>query len=153
MSSLQAMLTMLENQGTDLYKQLVTKSNILGSYIRSLESNIDVIEKSARLVDITGFDKDGRRTTINKLHRYKGLGKLVHDFKFLPKELNEYDKFDIRFNSLTKRSESGKIYQAINLISTYYGIIHTECSVREENIAIEIKQIEVEKLSTIINPV
>ena len=100
------MLTMLENRGKDLYKQLVTKSNILGSYIRRVESNISAIEKSERLIDITGIDKDGRRTTINKLHRYKVLGQLVDDFKVLPKELNEYDKFDIKFNSLTKRSDS-----------------------------------------------
>ena len=129
MSSLQAMLAMLKNQGTDLYKQLVSKTNILGSYIRSVESNIAAIEKSERLIDITGIDKDNRiRITINKLHRYKGLGELDEDFKVLPEELNKYNKFDIRFNSLTNTSDSGTKDQAINLISTYYRIIHTEFS-------------------------
>lgn len=57
---------------SDLSKQLIQKTNILGSYSNSLESAISTIKKSQRLIDITGVKHYQKDQQYDQSEEFKG---------------------------------------------------------------------------------
>lgn len=55
LGSMQAMSAQFSGASSDLSKQLIQKMNILGSYMNSIEANVDSIKRAQRRVDIIGL--------------------------------------------------------------------------------------------------
>jgi hypothetical protein len=124
MAYLNLMQTVLEEKkptffNSDLYKQLYVKTSILGSYINSIQSAINAIKVSLRLIKISQIKtKNNTEETIlltNLLRLNDGSIHSINDDKSL--SLNEKsDNYCLEFNDLTRRSDSGTIDQALNTI-------------------------------------
>jgi len=130
MAYLNLMITVLEEKkpsffNSDLYKQLYVKTSILGSYINSIQSAINGIKVSLRLIKISQiktknnfFQNPIQEETLlftNLLRLNDGSIQSINDDKSL--SLNEKsDNYCLEFNDLTRRSDSGTIDQALNTI-------------------------------------
>jgi hypothetical protein len=198
MASLNAMQSILQQNHTDiksdLSKQLIQKVNILGSYSSSLQNAVSTIKKSQRLIDITGIrnyqNKDeyiergsGDNVTYEKCTDYNTeISKVTTSYYGIERnsegkinqELSYYDEFELVFNDLTVREDSGTIDQAIDTISrafsnhdeSSYNMVNklyqktknlvTGSSILDskkyKNISINLKQINAERLQSMLNP-
>ncbi|EAR95365.2 helicase carboxy-terminal domain protein (macronuclear) [Tetrahymena thermophila SB210] len=165
----------------DLSKQLIQKIQILDSYSNSLQNAVSTIKKSQRLIDITcirnyqdkkqyiqivnGNSNTQQKSTDYNTEIYKvavsynglernGLGEIY-------RELGCYDEFEVVFNDLTVREDSGTIDQAIDTITKaflnskpFYNIFNKGSKILDnyKNISINLTQVNAERLKLMINP-
>lgn len=143
MASLNAVQALLQQCNkdikSDLSKQLNQKVNILGSYLNSLQTAVSTITKSQRLINITEIKESCQSNHI-------GFERIKGEIKF---KLDKNSKFDLIFNDLTVREDSGVIDQAICTIKNALGY----CKIKNYNgISIKITQINAERLQSWLNP-
>lgn len=135
MNVLNLVKAILENRqadfiNTDLYKQLITKLSILGSYLNSIENCISVIKQSMRLINLKEITKINEKRSIkfksddkkeecnesdsNEKHQFfidleRKEGKI--DFKW-----KKDATYQVTFNDLTTHKDLGNRDQAIQTI-------------------------------------
>ena len=166
MGTLNLIQTLLLHQTGDiqseLYKQLIQKATLLGSYINSIEKAVSVIKKSQRLIDIKGI-KENQSVSYFELERDKNS-------YMIPKlsDLADYDHFEVTFNDLTVRNDNGTIDQAVDNISiafkdyktSSHNIVKkavkkfTQSTINEKynDVHITTKHRNPEELRTLLNP-
>lgn len=107
-NAVQVLLQQLQPNFTHspLYIQLGNKSAILGSYMNSIQSCIDAINKSLRLIDITEISKDTRNETI-----YFGLERV--NLKW-----NDSSTYQLVFNDLSVYQDTWTYDQATRTIDS-----------------------------------
>ena len=120
-ASLLAQETLFSQQANshtnDLSKKLMSKINILGSYMNSIQNNIAVIKRSQRLIDITG-----RKTSNNEPVSFYGIerngdGSISHEIQAA---LQSCGDFTVKFHDLTTREDLGTRDQAIETINNAF---------------------------------
>ncbi|XP_047128515.1 uncharacterized protein LOC124809060 [Hydra vulgaris] len=165
MGMLNLIQTLLHHQTSnihsDLSKQLIQKTSLLCSYINSIEMAISVIKKSQRLIDVKVINKN-QIISYFELERDKN-SHMIQKFS----ELANYDHFEVTFNDLTVRNDSGAIDQAVETISIafkdYKTLPHNilkkvkliQSSILKKsykNVHITMKNINAEKLRALLNP-
>ena len=100
------------NQDSLLMKQLLRKSNMLGSFLNSIKSNIEHIKKSQRLMTLQmSHQVDFYRyyTTINEVERAAD--------GTIEEQLLNGTKFNLQLNSLTVRRDLNDIDQALKTLN------------------------------------
>ncbi|CAG0894755.1 unnamed protein product, partial [Cyprideis torosa] len=115
---------------SDLYKQLNMKATILGSYIRGVNSCIDAIKRSKRLIDVVSVhEQHGKLKMIigntSKKISFKHFNELERNekekHKFLDRAVElSSTKNSLTFNSLTTREDSGTKDQAWQTLNNAY---------------------------------
>ncbi|CAG0891532.1 unnamed protein product [Cyprideis torosa] len=135
MSVLNAVQLLLEKKqpgfsNSDLYKQLNIKATILGSYIRGVNSGIDAIKRSKRLIDVVTVKEEHEKTkesgTTLKKRTIKHFNELERNEKEKSKFLNNKDLKlrssgnSLIFNYLTKGEDSGARDQALMTVANAY---------------------------------
>ncbi|CAF4560459.1 unnamed protein product, partial [Didymodactylos carnosus] len=152
MSMLNSMQLILEQKqatftGSELYKQLNTKVTILGTYLNSIQSNIGAIKKSLRLIDLIEIKQQSNENVLENIQFYYELER--NSKNKLKIKMNKKTHYNLIFNDLTSREDSGTIDQALitinnayqkdQLPSSYYGI------------HIKLKQVQLDRMKAIFN--
>jgi hypothetical protein len=104
-------------EGSDLDKQLDTKSTILGSYVNGVNGCIEAIKMSKRLIDLVKTEKkndDQSRTLFEHLFEQE------KDKIDLDDDNAENLLYSVTFNHLTNRYDCGDKDQAMNTIKNAF---------------------------------
>ncbi|CAF1433891.1 unnamed protein product [Adineta steineri] len=152
MSMLNSMQLILEQKqptfiGSDLYKQFTTKVTILGTYLNSAQSNISAIKKSLRLIDLIEIKKQLNDNIFEKIECYYELER--NNKKKLEIAMNSNANYNLIFNDLTSREDSGTIDQALITINNAYR--NDRLTSSYNGICITLKQIDLDRIKTIFN--
>ena len=95
---------------SDLYKQLNVKATILGSYLNGIQSCIEAIKRSMRLIDVIETKKyDEGNTVLKRIRHFYELERNEQErtaFKGKVLKLGNNESYSIIFNSLTTREDS-----------------------------------------------
>ncbi len=119
--------TQLDFEDSDLDKQFDTKSTILGSYINGVNSGIEAIKSSKRLIDLvtesiaTPDDDKQRSRRLFRRYREQEKAESGKTFKNEDLSLDDDNRYSVTFNHLTHRYDSGDIDQAVNTLSNAFG--------------------------------
>ncbi|CAF1442881.1 unnamed protein product [Adineta steineri] len=97
-----------ENIDTPLFKQLIQKSNILGTYCNSIENLLNIIRKSQRLIEITKISNDSRNV------ENKGVSQVMISHKEIEKGIGKW--CDIRLIPADRRYHWVKAIENCQLI-------------------------------------
>ncbi|EAS05901.2 helicase carboxy-terminal domain protein (macronuclear) [Tetrahymena thermophila SB210] len=182
MASLNAIQCILQQNNTDiksdLSKQLIQKANILGTYSSSLQNAVSTIKKSQRLINITGIRNyqnedeyiervNGNNSTLEKCTDYNTeISKVTTSYQGIERnsegkanqKLDDHNEFEVVFNDLTIRKDMGTIDQAIETISIAFSKpgkflkFQTLDSKRYKSISINLREINAERLKSMLNP-
>jgi len=152
MAMLNAMQLILEQKqptftGSELYKQFMTKTTILGTYLNSIQSNISAIKKSLRLIDLIGIEQQSKNNILETIEYHYELERNTK--QKLPIKLNNNQIYTLTFNDLTTREDSGTIDQALKTIESSYGKHKLPSSYND--ICITLKQTDLDRVKTIFN--
>ncbi|CAF4483411.1 unnamed protein product, partial [Didymodactylos carnosus] len=133
--------------GSELYKQLNTKVTILGTYLNSIQSNIGAIKKSLRLIDLIEIKQESNGNVLENIQFYYERER--NSENKLEIKMNKKAHYNLIFNDLTSREDSGTFDQALitinnayqkdQLPSSYYGI------------RIKLKQVQLDRMKAIFN--
>ena len=152
MAMLNAMQLILQQKqptltGSELYKQFMTKTTILGTYLNSIQSNIGAIKKSLRLIDLIGIEKQSENTILETIEYHFELERNAE--KRLPIELNNNKIYTLTFNDLTTRKDWNIIDQALDTIKNAYEQCILTSS--DHDICITLKQTDLDRVKTMFN--
>ena len=127
---------------SDLDKQLILKSTILSLYLNNVKSCNSDIKKSMRLIDVVEkVDKTGE--LLFGLERDEKTREIIFDWK-------ETAEYDLTFNNLTTREDSGTIDQALNTIENIFKSING-LRPSYDNISIRLNHIQIDTLKCLLN--
>ena len=152
MAMLNSMQVILEQKqpaftGSELYKQLSTKATILGTYLNSIQSNIAAIKKSLRLIDLIETKLESNGNVLEKIEYHYELER--NSKQKLDIKLEKKSAYNLVFNDLTWREDSGTIDQALITINNAYNEEKLSSSYQE--ISLTLKQIELDRIKALFN--
>jgi len=151
MSLLTSMQTILQEKqegffNSDLYKQLLQKSTILGSYLNSIQTSMNVVKKSLRLIDLT-IAKDSKNEIPEKVELIFDLERDAISKKLTGINLEDSSIYDIVFNDLTRREDCGIIDQALITIGNASSL-----NLNSDQMYVKLRPITGEKLKALFDP-
>jgi preprotein translocase subunit SecA len=179
LNAIQAILAQNNSFNSDLSRQLIQKTNILGSYLNSIQNSISVIKKSQRLIDIRGIKTyqreneyiqrgSGQDSTYERSSNYntETAQKIFYYYenerdenkKIDIKTHDNYDEFEIVFNDLIVREDNGARDQAIETIEECFvstaKIIGSNAILdkKYKDISLNLRHINGERLQSMLNP-
>jgi preprotein translocase subunit SecA len=152
MAMLNSMQLLLEQKqptftGSELYKQLMTKVTILGTYLNSVQGNIGAIKKSLRLIDLIEIKQHSNNNVLEKIEYYYECER--NNKKKLEIKMDKQTDYTLIFNDLTWREDSGTIDQALITIENAYH--KDKLSSSYHGISITLKQAELDRIKAIFN--
>ncbi|CAF2102630.1 unnamed protein product [Rotaria magnacalcarata] len=152
MAMLNSMQVLLEQKqptftGSELYKQFITKVTILGTYLNSVQGNIGAIKKSLRLIDLIEIEQHSHGNVLEKIEFYYELKR--NSKNKLDIKMNKKASYNLMFNDLTSREDSGTVDQALETINNAYYKDNLPSSYHD--ISITLKQVELDRIKAIFN--
>jgi superfamily II DNA or RNA helicase len=130
---------------TALSKQLIQKISILGSYLNSVQSVINGVQASRRLVDVKGTN--GKKSSQKTVFIDSGIERDSNNKVNI--DFDRYDSWDIAFNDLTVMSDVVEIDQAVETLDAVCGGIVPKTY---RGINIKLKQFSFEHIKILLHP-
>ncbi|CAF4782954.1 unnamed protein product, partial [Rotaria sp. Silwood2] len=149
LNSMQLLLEQKQPTFTDseLYKQLMTKVTILGTYLNSVQGNIGAIKKSLRLIDLIEIKQQSNSNVLEKIEYYYERER--NSNKKLEIKMDKQTDYTLILNDLTWREDSGSIDQALITINNAY--YKDKLPSSYHGISITLKQAELDRIKAIFN--
>ncbi|CAF1444874.1 unnamed protein product [Adineta steineri] len=152
MAMLNSMQLLIEQKqstftGSDLYQQFTTKVTILGAYLNSVQSNVSTIKKSLRLIDLIEIKKQSNGNVLEKIESYYELER--NNEQKLEINMTKKANYNLIFNDLTSREDSGIIDQALIIINNAYN--KEILSSSYNGISITLKQVDLDRIKAMFN--
>ncbi|CAF1639931.1 unnamed protein product [Didymodactylos carnosus] len=154
MRMLNSMQLLLEQKqptftNSELYTQHTTKVTILGTYLNSIrcKSNIAAIKKSLRLIDLIKIKQQSNSNVLETIKFYYELERTSKNK--LEIKMDKKTSYNLIFNDLTSREDSGTIDQTfITINNAYY---KDKLPSSYNGIRIMSKQVQLDRIKAIFN--